>query len=150
MHEDGKNDNDVVTVIFITSLLVKVPRELFERFENLDRLKIQGTKLALMNENTFELCGKLNYLDASDNQIRIIDSSALEKCTELKTLNLHNNFIIKIEPCSNFLTKLTKLQNLSLTQNMCIDENFINENLHDKLDEVVLQKLNRCFSMWYL
>ncbi|CAO1391626.1 unnamed protein product [Diamesa hyperborea] len=150
VHENGKTDNDVITVIFINSLLVKVPREIFERFENLDRLKIQGTKLAIMNENTFELCGKLNYLDASDNQIRVISSSALEKCTELETLNLHNNFITKIEPCNNFLTKLTKLKNLSLTLNMCIDENFINEKIHEKLDELVLDKLNRCFSMWYL
>ena len=149
VHQNGKSNEDVTGVVFVNSELIKIPMEIFETFTNMHSLVVKGTKLALMNENTFELCGKLKYLDASDNQIRDINKSSLEKCTELETLNLHNNFITKIEPCNNFLIKLTKLQNLSLTRNMCIDENFKHEKLHENLKEMVLKKLNRCFSKWY-
>lgn len=149
VHQDGKSHDDVTGVVFLNSKLIKIPVEIFETFRNLENLIVKGTQLAIMNENTFELCGKLKYLDASDNQIRVINKSSLEKCTELETLNLHNNFITKIEPCNNFLMRLTKLKNLLLTHNMCIDQNFRNEKLNEKLDDLVLKNLNRCFSKWY-
>ena len=150
IHQDEKTNEDVTCVVFLNSKLIKIPIEIFETFRQLKTLVVKGTKLEIMDENTFELCGKLKYLDASDNKIRVINKSSLEKCTELETLNLHNNFITKIEPCNNFLTKLPKLKNLSLTQNMCIDQNFKNENLNEKLDELVFKDLYRCFSKWFL
>lgn len=150
IHHDNKSDKDVSGLRFDSSQLFKVPRLIIDQFPNLDFLDIQNTEMKLFDEQTFEICGHLKYLDASANKIRSITGEALSQCKELRSLNLDDNLITKIEPCNNFLSNLPNLTSLFMRLNLCINDLFLSNDLHANVSNIAFEKLFRCFSFWFL
>jgi hypothetical protein len=84
-------DLDVEAVYFKHSILSKVPRIIFEKFLNLKFLSVVETKMTIINENTFELCGNLKTLDARNNFISRITGKSLMQCHSLETMIMTGN-----------------------------------------------------------
>lgn len=148
-HLPGKTNFNVEGVVFTSSTLSKVPRLVFLTFKNLKFLNIKGTKLATIDETTFESCGNLTWLDASDNLVEVLSSKAFSSCRNLETILLDNNYISQVEPCESFLTTL-QLKRLSIKWNICINESFDRFQLASINIGNTLKKFGVCFSMWFI
>jgi Leucine-rich repeat (LRR) protein len=85
------SDFDVEAVYFKKSTLSKIPKIIFEKFQNLKFLSVVKTKMTIINENTFELCGNLKTLDARDNSISRITGKSLMQCHFLETILMTGN-----------------------------------------------------------
>lgn len=133
VHDDGLDDSDVLSVFASTSNISFVPKEIMEKFENLERLlmsqvameDIEGFALEVCRVNTitfyrnkltriysrgFENCVNLESLDLGDNRIEVIPREAFEGLPNLQSLVIDNNPIKVINP--TVFEKLTNLRAL--------------------------------------
>jgi len=110
-HSAGFNDSSVTRIYFINSKLSKVPDIIFTQFVNVNYLSVTGTQMTILNDNTFKTCSaKLKTLDARDNLISRVIKTALQKCTELESLDLHGNPVEDLDmDIFQYNPKLTKL-----------------------------------------
>jgi Leucine-rich repeat (LRR) protein len=90
-HLQDFTDENVTQVFFINSILSKVPREIFEKFSNLDFLSVANTQLTIISEQTFGDCGKVKKIDASNNKITKIIETSFKSCTDLEVLDVNGN-----------------------------------------------------------
>ncbi|KAL7028232.1 hypothetical protein ACKWTF_005770 [Chironomus riparius] len=96
-HYEDQNDENVTHLYFFNSTLSKVPPIVFQKFPNLEFLSIANTQLTIINDQTFDGCGKLTIIDASDNKISKIAETSLRKCKSLKTIDVSGNPIWYID-----------------------------------------------------
>jgi len=96
-HFEDQNDENVTHLFFFNSILSKVPPIVFQKFPNLEFLSIANTQLTIINDQTFDGCGKLTKIDASDNKISKIAETSLKKCKNLKTIDVSGNPIEYID-----------------------------------------------------
>lgn len=143
-HLAGKNDNDVVSVVFLRSNIAKVPQIIFNQFKNLTHLDISITNLKEADENTFGNCGNLKYLDASDNDIEVIKEGFLRNCKHLRYVWLENNLISSISPWNILIKGADNLKFLSLRNNLCSDESFTDPNFIAAYENSHAQPLRLC------
>jgi Leucine-rich repeat (LRR) protein len=54
-------------------------------------LHIANSGFTVINKKTFNECGKLEFLDASHNEINHIDDDSLRNCTMLRVIDLTGN-----------------------------------------------------------
>ncbi|XP_070506531.1 insulin-like growth factor-binding protein complex acid labile subunit [Chironomus tepperi] len=90
-HYEDQNDENVTHLFFYNSTLSKVPSIIFQKFPNLEFLSIAHTQLTIINDQTFDGCGKLTKIDASGNHISKIAETSLRKCKNLKTIDVSGN-----------------------------------------------------------
>lgn len=148
-HINGKNDADVHAVVFKSSSLFSMPNIIFRQFENLQYLNIKGTRMTTIDES-FSSCSNLKWLDASNNEIRNLASNDFSNCHDLQTLLLDDNYIMRIEPCNHFISKLEQLGHLSMKSNICIDDTLNGNDLYVERTDLIQGKLARCFSAWFI
>jgi Leucine rich repeat/BspA type Leucine rich repeat region (6 copies) len=144
-HLAGKSDNDVTSVSFLKSKLVKVPAVIFKKFPNLSHLDIASAGIVTADSSTIENCGTLKHLDASDNDITRITESFLNSCRNLETVNLDWNAITSISPCNSFLKHQPYLRSVSLEYNSCVEQSFSDLNLSANFAKVLERPLRFCF-----
>lgn len=102
-------------------------------------LHIYGGQLTYLAPNVFSPLINLQYLDASSNQLEIIDSRWFVNNTMIRQLNFNRNLIHSIFPA---IVDMPLLTNLQLLQNICVDDVFV---ITDVTREMVRQALNPCF-----
>jgi Leucine-rich repeat (LRR) protein len=90
-HYEQYSDMDVTQVFFTDSVLSRVPSILYEKFPNLEFLSVARTQMAIINDQTFGECGRLQKIDASGNKITQIVETSLRNCTELLTIDVSGN-----------------------------------------------------------
>jgi Leucine-rich repeat (LRR) protein len=144
-HLAGKTDEQVHSVVFLRSTLGKVPKNIFLKFKNLKSLDIAGTGLTKADEYTFEACGKLKDLDASDNDISVVKEGFLASCTHLENVMIENNLISKISPWNVLIKGLKHLKSLSLLYNVCVDETFTKTNFSEIYEKTNSKPMKSCF-----
>lgn len=79
--------------------MIRVIPDIFsDKFPNLSFLSIKNSSMSVMNAQTFNKCGiNLVYIDASYNEIHVVDPRTFEKCKGLKTVDLSGNSIAYID-----------------------------------------------------
>lgn len=90
-HYEDFMDLNVTQLFFTNSTLSKVPKQVFEKFPNLEFLSVANTQMTIINEQTFGDCGKIKKIDASDNQIIKIVESSFKNCKELEVIDVSGN-----------------------------------------------------------
>lgn len=115
-HYPLKADGDVLELNFIESELSYVPSEIFQTFENLEKLNLHGVRLKNFNVNStfsFQNASKLEILDAGDNELTALYANDFAGANRLRELNLDNGNIKNVsEDAFNGLQKL-KILNLN-------------------------------------
>lgn len=96
-HYEDQNDENVTHLFFFNSTLSKVPSIVFQKFPNLEFLSVANTRLTIINDQTFDGCGKLTKIDASGNHISKIAETSLRQCKNLKTIDVSGNPIRYID-----------------------------------------------------
>jgi Leucine-rich repeat (LRR) protein len=151
-HDRELTNYDVTQLWIENSNISRVPPTLFRTFPNLQRVTIVNSELSVIDANTFELCGEINFLDLSRNRIRRLSSHSFNNCYYVEELILDNNQISEIAPCNTFLANIYQTTKLSMRNNICVNQYFDStpEWLTFRAEETVYPYLNRCFSLWYL
>ena len=123
-HLSGKIDDDVKSVTVTKSQLFRVPKIFFDKFKNLEILDVSKVGMKIIDGNTFQPCGKLQYLYARENGITTLTADAFGSCLELHSVYLQSNKIDAVEATTKFLEKQTKLVYVELKYNDCINRDF--------------------------
>ena len=149
-HAAGQNNSMVTGLRIRDSNFVRVPPTIFRTFPSLRRMSITNSQLTRIERDTFTECGRLLHLDLSGNRVRRLGSDAFDGCYYIEELNLDNNQITEIEPCNSFLTNIYQTRNVSMRNNICVNQRFESaEWLVLDAPRLFYQYLSRCFSMWY-
>lgn len=90
-HYGDFGDGNVTQLFFFNSILSKVPPIVFQKFPNLEFLSVANTQMTIINDQTFDDCGKLQKIDASGNNIIKIVETSLKNCKNLKTIDVSGN-----------------------------------------------------------
>lgn len=96
-----------------------LPEDLFRNNQNLLHLQIQQNLLNELHPDLFQSLHNLEYLDVSGNRIEILPHGLFRNNENLQKILIHTNKIKTIE--SNF-QHLSKLVELNLERNVCINE----------------------------
>lgn len=153
-------------VRFDNSIIDFVPKQLFEFFENLERLEITNSTLAkldqhsfadgihlkalqLQNNNiqsidskTFQNLNNLDYLNLENNQIEYLNGDLFKQNLQLQYVNLRNNIINYID--HNLVNSLKSLKSVDFSGNDCVQKSFEKD---PNLESATIEKdLNLCFS----
>jgi hypothetical protein len=145
----GTTDDNITGLIFTTSHLEKVPREVFSYFNNLEYLQVQQSGLSEILFGSFEGCvPSLKFIDASYNCIKEIGGDAFTECAAISDIRLNHNCIYSIQPCKSFfVNKLGTLIDLDLKHNVCVDQTY--SSIDNTVKENMKVQMRGCFGMWY-
>lgn len=130
-HFSGYSYENVTKIVIEKSTMFSLPQEIFHTFVNIEELYVTGSNLKVINPS--KKCTKLKKVYVSGNQLEKIDRDAFKYCpnidvvdandnklekfyigSQLRSLEVSNNKIEKIEP---FTTTCTKLSSLSFSFN---------------------------------
>jgi Leucine-rich repeat (LRR) protein len=133
-HNFGMNDLSVTIMDFRESSLIKVPAEIFKRFQNLIELVVSSVNLeeianmrnlvifkgphnriTEIRKDTFENCPNLKTIDLSFNKIETIADGSFEMLENLINLDLKSNMMEEID--QHTFDGCQKLKNLNLGGN---------------------------------
>ena len=145
-------DNSHVTGLrIVNSNFARVPPSIFAIFPNLHFFSLTDSDFSVIEENTFERCGDLRWIDLSRNRVQRLSRHSFHNCVHLTELILDDNRIAEIEPCNSFILNIYQAQMLSMRRNICIDQVFqTSGRLFDEYERIVSQYLSRCYSLWYM
>ncbi|CRL07644.1 CLUMA_CG020608, isoform A [Clunio marinus] len=120
----SESQNDTVTAVDfqVGGLFRYLPNNISEAFPNLIAYKASYCKIRDIHKLNFHGLAKLLSLNLDDNFILKIESDVFDSLTSLVHLSLANNKIKLID--SGAFNGLTKLNSLSLQQNICVNKSF--------------------------
>lgn len=120
----------------------KIPKNTFTHLKKLEKILLTSNEISWLDDDTFGSCKELQVIDLSKNSLKSISSNVFSKIPKLFKLLLGDNQINSIE--HGFLTDLqySKLNTIELTQNSCINENFV--VLHSSDQAIIENDLKSC------
>ena len=113
-HLDSYNDEDVLAVFTSFSNFSFVPKEILQRFKNLEELLLSQMEIKTI-DGLFQVCDKLQVMTFYRNKLKRIESRAFEHCPNLNYLDLGENQISEIH--FDAFENLAKLETLVLDSN---------------------------------
>ncbi|KAL7043551.1 hypothetical protein ACKWTF_001568 [Chironomus riparius] len=125
-HLTGMTDIDVLHVYKSLSNTLNIPSIICETFQNTQTIELTASGIQLIDEDSFQKCTKLQYLDLKNNKIRQFHKNAFKENSELAYLLLWYNQITELpeDPFSN-LQKLVRLD-FELNNITILPENIFN------------------------
>lgn len=111
-------------VRFDNSIIDFVPKQLYEFFENLERLEITNSTLQVLDKNSFAQGVNLREIHLENNNIQVVEGNAFEKLTKLESLNLDGNHVQYLK--GELFKNNAQLQHVNLRNNMI---NYIDQSL---------------------
>jgi len=142
-HEDAKTDNDVTGIKFVECYIKKVPKELTQKFPNLNSLSIINTNLKNLTKSDLVNYKNFKEFDFSNNQIEFLSGDLFEDFKELEKISFGGNKLTLVEP--NILDGLTKLKSVNLnggTEYGTFDLPAATSNWNPKSKEIIIAILN--------
>lgn len=97
-HYEDLGNNDVRFVDAEVQDTRNIPSIICQQFPNLDELFIQDSHVQIINEQTFEDCRHLGFLNLNGNEITTIPDFTFINNPNIFTIELYNNRISRIEP----------------------------------------------------
>ncbi len=111
-HLAGKGDEDVKFLEILSSIVEKIPEELFKKFRNLETFGIINSRL---DQIELPECSQVRTLQFTSCQLEKIKEEAFKRCTNLEKLQLSYNRLENFH--SNILNGLSNLKFLDLFDN---------------------------------
>lgn len=114
-NKDEPADNFVTQIKFKTSKISTIPNLIFKVFKHLQILDASNVEMKNINSLSFNGAGSLSMLFLHTNQLTLLNSFCFVHTKNLKILDLSNNKITTVD--SSAFKALKKLETLSLSNN---------------------------------
>lgn len=116
-HTNFRGDQDVKVLFTHNSILRFVPTQIFDRFQNLERLDLVGSGVHTLHQ-PWRNCSRLALVRFENNAISTIPDGIFQACTNIDTLTLNQCRITQINP--NAFIGLSQLRTLRVHQNSLV------------------------------
>ncbi|XP_070497788.1 chaoptin-like [Chironomus tepperi] len=97
-HYEDLSNNDVRMVDAEVQDTRNIPSIICRQFPNMDELFIQDSHVQVINEQSFEECRNLGFLNLNGNEITTVPDFTFVNNPNIFTMELYNNLISTIEP----------------------------------------------------
>lgn len=108
-HMTDMTDNDITVLDAMRQDSLNIPSIICRQFPNLVDLYIDESHVEFINEDAFEYCTRLEWLDLYGNEILSVPDFTFSHSPRLKTIYLLHNFINHIGPNAFVGTNITML-----------------------------------------
>lgn len=116
----------------------------FFGLNNLHTLRLSNNRFTSLPSMIFASLKNLNKIFITHSYLTRVDGQMFRNNTKLHQLILSDNKINEIE--STFIDELGELELLKLKDNICIDEDFVQQDEHRKIHKSdLVTPLDKCF-----
>lgn len=112
------NDSNVTFVAFYGSTIKRIPRVVFHKFKNLQRLDVQISKLEVLDKDDLRGAWSLKELWAKSNSLEILHADSFHGAPNLQLISMSSNIIYSVD--ENTFKNVKKLEKLFLAKNYII------------------------------
>lgn len=129
-HQRGKSDSDVTEILIVDQSVSNFPLGFGKFLKNVKRIVVQKSKLASIDDNSFEL-GSIEQLTLAENEIKFVSEDAFQKVkSSIEVIDLSANKISNFE--LRTFNNLIKLKVLKLTGNKLgeLNSNLLVQNVN--------------------
>ncbi|KAG5678941.1 hypothetical protein PVAND_008560 [Polypedilum vanderplanki] len=147
-HADGKTNYDVNLVFFEKCKISKIPKGIMKTFPNSKILVINNSKLKTIIRDDLKENKNLEELYLVKNNITFLPGDLLKDLNKLTAFSVTYSKIELIEP--NIFDKLTNLNCVDLSGNICIDKRFnsVEPNLQNATLDEIKTELQNIYPTW--
>lgn len=114
-NDDEPADDFVTQIKFKTSKISTIPNSIFKKFEHLQILDASNVEMKNINSLSFNGAGSLSMIFLHSNQLTLLNSFCFVHTKNLRILDLSNNKITTVDSAA--FKALEKLETLSLSNN---------------------------------
>lgn len=118
-HEGEFNDTDVKIVSFYGSDVKQIVDEIFDKFENLEILDLQLSRLSEIDQTSLVGAHTLRKLNMRGNDVNRLESEVFSEAYNLESICLQDNLIDFVD--EDAFNNLTKLERLYLGKNNIVE-----------------------------
>lgn len=137
-HLTGRISSDIRFMAFYGCDIKEIPNEIFQKFPNVQDLRVKDMNLMTIKRETFKNAKKLKKFYAKGNGIQRLNANIFDDARSLIKVRLHDNAITYVD--HKAFSNLTELDELQLSRN------FIYSLHKDTFADLINLKILKLFS----